>query len=237
MQDAKFEPDLETVLKRAKQAGVNSIITAGVDLEDSRKALQLSELHSILHPVVGLAPYSDQLQIDDVLTFITEAGKKIVGVGEIGLDYPWKKRPEQVEPFRKQIQLAKDLGLPVTVHSRSAGKYVLDILEEEQAEKVHLHSFGGSKQDLKRIVDLGYFVSITCRVITSERLQNLAKILPEELILLETDSPVLSASEGRNEPAKLVESLNFLSKLLNIDAKELEKLTEKNSKRVFGQNI
>lgn len=233
MHSEEFENDIEVVLTRAKNQNVHTIISAGLDLEDSIKCVNLSKKFEMIKPVIGLAPYSDLSQIDAVLDLIRTNQKNIVGIGEIGLDYPWEKKIEQVEPFRKQLQLAKELSLPVSIHSRSAGKYVLDILEEERMEKVHLHSFGGSKKDIRRISNLGYFVSITCRVINSERIQNIVKLLPEELILLETDSPVLSANGGRNEPKNLRDSMEFIARLLNFEPKEFEKLTEKNTKLIF----
>lgn len=235
MHSEEFKKDIEVVLKRAENEGLKKIISAGLDLEDSIKCMKLSKKFEIIRPVIGLAPYSNLSQINSVLDLIRKTQGDIIGIGEIGLDYPWEKKPEQVEPFRKQIQLAKELNLPVSVHSRSAGKYVLDILEEERIEKVHLHSFGGSKKDIRRIVDLGYFVSITCRVILSEKIQTLVRTLPLELILIETDSPVLGVGEGRNEPAHLRESMEFIAALLELESKKFEKLTEKNAKHIFGR--
>jgi len=230
-----FEADLEQVLRRASRAGVKAVISASVDVSDSLRCLKVAGGHSMVYPEIGLAPYSDLGQLEDMLRLIQERRSEIVGIGEIGLDYPWEKHPEQVEPFRRQVRLAKKLGLPVTVHSRSAGKYVLDILEEEGAERVHLHSFGGSKKDVRRAVSLGYYFSINCRVAVSRKIQDMVLMLPEDLILLETDSPVLGLAPGRNEPANLAKNAEAVSKLLKVKPEEFEKIAEENSKRIFSR--
>jgi len=233
MQAEEFRTDLEAVLQRARQAGVKAIITASVDLPDAQACLALATHHDLLHPAIGLAPYSDLSQLEAVISLINQHSQKLAAIGEIGLDYAWQKHPEQVGPFRRQVELARELDLAVSIHSRSAGKYVLDELSDLRAGKVHLHAFSGSLKDVRRAIDLGYYLSVTARVVNSERVQQLAMAIPEELLLIETDSPVLSPFEGRNEPANLAPALQKLSELKGIPSQELEHIIDKNAEKLF----
>ena len=234
--DPSFDSDREAVLIRAKRVGVEAMISAGVNLGDSIKCLEVSRKFPEVFPAVGLHPTEDLSQIDGVLNLV-ESSPDIVAVGEIGLDYAYQKRPEQIEPFRKQVSLAMELDLPVVVHSRSAGRYVLEILEAMKAERVLLHGFDGSLKLIKKVVDLGYFVSVPVTVVKSEYKQRLVEALPVDNLLLETDSPVLNPFGGRNEPANLIYGLKKISEIKGIEPKELEKITDRNAKSLFRIKI
>ena len=232
LQSEVFKDDLKDVLLRAKSNGITGVICASVDFSDAVKCLELGKNLDQIHSAIGLAPYSDLSEIDKVIQLIKDS-PDIVAVGEIGLDYPYKKYPEQVEPFKKQIALAMELDLPVVVHSRSAGKYCFEILQEMKAEKVVMHAFGGSIKTARKAFDSGFSFSIPVTVLRSPEKQKLAREIPEELLLLETDSPVLNPEKGRNEPANLVKSRDFIAELRGVKPEVIGKLTEKNAKSLF----
>jgi TatD DNase family protein len=236
LQGESFEKDIEQALLRAKKAGVTAIVNASTTFEDAIECLELARTYDAVFPAVGLAPYSDLSQLKAVMQLV-EDSPDAVAVGEIGLDYPYQKKPEQVEPFKAQVALAMELDLPVVVHSRSAGKYCLNVLEELKAEKVVMHAFDGSIKQARRGFALGFYFSVPLTVVKSEQKQQLAKEAPDELLLLETDSPVLNPAGGRNEPANLVQGRDFIAKLRETTPDKINKLTENNAKKIFGLNI
>ena len=236
LQDEAFSGDLRDVMLRAKSAGVNAVICASVDFGDSVACLELARDYVEIFPCVGVAPYSNLSEVKPTMQLV-EDSPDVVAIGEIGLDYKLQRRPEQVEPFRRQVELAMELDLPVVVHSRSAGKHCLEILKAMKAEKVVMHSFDGSVKHARRGFELGYYFSIPLTVVKSEQKQQLAREVPEELLLLETDSPVLSPGGGRNEPANLAQGRDFIARLRGVEPAAMDKLTENNARRIFGLKI
>ncbi|MBR9680107.1 MAG: TatD family hydrolase [Candidatus Altiarchaeota archaeon] len=236
MQSAEFKADLKTVLLRAKTTGVRAIICNSTSFDDSIECLELSRTFSDIFPAIGLYPAEDASQLEAVLNLI-ETSPDIVAVGEIGLDYRYGKDLAQIEIFRKQLELAKEMGLPVIVHSRSAGKYVLEILEAMEMDKVVLHSFDGSVKLVPRIIELGFYVSIPVTVVKSKQKQELATLMPVDKLLLESDSPVLNPFDGRNEPANILHSLKAIAELRGIGPKELETQTDRNAIKLFELRI
>lgn len=232
MQDNAFAEDLRDVLLRASKAGVNGIVSAGVDFSDSVACLEVAREYDLVHAAVGVAPYSNLSQLQAVLQLV-EDSPDIVAIGEVGLDYNRARKPEQIEPFRKQIAVAKELDIPVIVHSRSAGKYCIEVLEAMKAEKVVMHSFDGSVKNAQRAFELGYYFSIPLTVLKASQKQALAKAVPEEQLLLETDSPVMSPEGGRNEPANLAKGRDFIAELRGLKPEDVDLLTEKNTRKIF----
>ncbi len=232
MQSREFRGDIEGVMERAGKAGITAIISNGVNYEDSLACLKLSRRFPAVKPAIGLYPLEDPGELGRVLELIRES--EPVAVGEIGLDYAFERREWQLEPFREQVRLAMELDLPVCVHSRSAGKYVLRELEGLRAERVLLHGFSGSRKDVRRAVELGYFISIPATVITGRHKRELVEHIPLELIMLETDSPVLSPFGGRNEPANLIYSLRGVAEVKELDEKEVARVTARNARKLFN---
>ncbi len=232
LHDEAFKDDINEVLLRARKSGVVAFVNTSTNFKDAVACLNFSRIYDSVYPCVGLAPYSDLTEIDSMLQLI-EDEPDIVAVGEIGLDWPYEKKPAQIEIFKKQIEIAKELDLPVVVHSRSAGKYCIEILKEMKVEKVLLHSFDGGIKHARVAFDLGYHFSIPVTVIKSPQKQQLAKEIPEKLLLLETDSPVLNPNGGRNEPANLVISRDFIAELKGLEPKTIESITEVNTRKFF----
>jgi TatD DNase family protein len=233
LQDEAFSGDVREVLLRAREAGIEAVVSAGVDFDDSVACLELAREYDMVHAAVGLAPYSELSQLKAVLQLI-EDSPDISAVGEIGLDYKSHRRPEQHAPFLAQVEMAMELDLPVVVHSRSAGKYALDLLEGAGAERVVMHAFDGAVKHARRGFELGYYFTLPLTVMRSRQKQELARELPEELLLLETDSPVLDPDGGRNEPANLVRGRDFVAELRGVAHEEVGRLSGKNASRAFN---
>lgn len=241
--EAVFDSDRSDVLRRAGDAGIEAIIAVGENLSDARRNLELAEIHPILKPAAGLYPaILDQAQAGEMLDFIQKNQDKLVAVGEVGLDH-WVVNEESQKALQRQIfksfiELAKQLDLPLNVHSRSAGRHVVDLLLKCDAPKVQLHAFDGKASAALPAVEAGYFFSIPPSVVRSRQKQKLVKRLPLSCLLAETDSPVLGPSPNeRNEPANITISIKAIAELKDVDeAAVIEAITE-NTHKLYGNTI
>ena len=163
--DPVFDPDRAEVLQRAADAGIGTVILVGEDLTDAQRNLKLAAFHSMLRPAAGLYPaILDRFQAESLQAFIRKERNKLVAIGEVGLDF-WvvKKDPDkqlQREIFTGFINLAKELDLPLNVHSRSAGRHAIALLLECGATRVQLHAFDGKYSAALPAAEAGYFFSI-----------------------------------------------------------------------------
>ncbi|HLB05943.1 MAG TPA: TatD family hydrolase, partial [Thermodesulfobacteriota bacterium] len=161
----EFDLDREEVIKRAKEAGVGYLISVGANLSGSKKAVELSERYENVYASVGIHPH-DVKDIDETtITALRELGKskKVVAIGEIGLDYfkEWSPKELQVTRFRELLSLAKELNKPVIIHDRDAHEDTLRILKEEGVKKGVVHCFSGEAEFAKEILRLGFYISFT----------------------------------------------------------------------------
>jgi TatD DNase family protein len=239
--DPVFDPDRERVLERAQAAGVTAVISVGEDLKDAERNLQLSIKYPMMRPAAGLYPsHLDLEQAAIMRDFIRSHRSTLVAIGEVGLDY-WIVKEEsdrevQREIFRSFIDLSKELALPLNVHSRSAGRYVVNILLEAVAARVQLHAFDGKLSTAMPAVEAGFFFSIPPSIIRSEQKQKLAKNLPLSCILIETDSPVLGAApQERNEPANALIAVKAIAELKGISEDEVIEAAAENSRRLYAE--
>jgi len=235
-----FDGDREMVIRQAKEKGIVALINSGLGLVSGHKTLRLSEeFHGYVYSTLGLEPYNlNEEEFGEAERLILENRGAIVGIGEVGLDYYWSRREEarrlQRERFRSFIHLARELDLPLIVHSRSAGKYALQILEEEGVERVLLHAFDGSLGWAMTGVKLGYFFSIPTSVWHSSQKQKLAKHLPLSHIMVESDSPVLSPfGRERNVPANLAYAVKKIGEIKGVEETIVENETFQNAVNFF----
>ena len=238
--DPCFDRDRDQILERAGKAGVESIIAVGENLEDARKNLELAERHPALKPAAGLYPtYLDLNLAHEMAAFIRQQRSRLVAIGEVGLDY-WAVKEEaqkqrQREIFKLFVELAKELNLPLNVHSRSAGHQTIDLLLESGPVKVQMHAFDGKVAAALPAVKAGYFFSIPPSVVRSRQKQKLVKRLPLSCLLVETDSPVLGPlPEERNEPANIWQSVKAIAELKNIHEEEVIAALFENTERLYG---
>lgn len=208
---SQFEDDRDAVLARADAAGVRRIVEIGYDLASSRAAVALAEQHAHIFAVVGIQPnYPD----DGHAVGLAEIGQlathpKVVAIGEIGLDYYWNKAPHDLQEqlFRAQLGLARDLGLPVVIHSRDAQADTVRILRDAaRGQPGVMHSFSGDWAYAEACLDVGFLLSLSGPVTfpKASALHEVARRAPLERILTETDCPYLAPQPyrgKRNEPA------------------------------------
>jgi TatD DNase family protein len=238
--DPAFGPDLDSVLTRAAEAGVGSVVAVGETLADARKNLALAERFPMIRPAAGLYPtHLDLAEADTMIQFIRENRDRLVAIGEVGLDH-WMVTEErqlevQREIFRKFTALSIELDLPLNVHSRSAGRHAIAVLLECGARRVHLHAFDGKASSALPAVEAGYFFSVPPSIVRSEQKQKLVRRLPLSCLMLETDSPVLGPSGAeRNEPANARIALREIAKLKQVSEEEAEAAILENTRRCYS---
>jgi TatD DNase family protein len=238
--DPVFDPDRTEVLQRASDAGVGAVILVGEDLTDAQRNIKLAAANSMLKPAAGLYPaILDQAQAEDLQIFIRKECERLVGIGEVGLDY-WVVKEEadkelQREIFKGFIDLSLELDLPLNVHSRSAGRHAVALLLECGASRVQMHAFDGKASAALPAVEAGYYFSMPPSVARSRQKQKLVKHLPLSCLLVETDSPVLGPTpDERNEPANVRISINAITELKGVrETKVIEAVTE-NTRMLYG---
>ncbi len=236
----KFNSDREETILRAREAGVVEMVNSGISLKGNRISLELAETHEDIHATLGLSPdigrEGEDKEINAILAQIEANAGKAIGIGEAGLDFQDCKtneeRERQAAAFKKVIELAKNLDKPLIVHARLAEAEVLKLVRD--VDTVIYHCYSGSVETIWEIVDMGYYISLATLVCFSEHHQNLAKAVPLENLLLETDSPFLSPRKGRNEPAFIVDSVPIIAQLKDMEPAEIAKSTTENARRVFN---
>lgn len=245
-----FKEDLDKVIQDAEKKGVKAIITTGINPETNRIALKLAQRYDVVKCSLGIYPQDalanevknfeidlkiEPFDIDEEIDFIKNNTNNILGVGEIGLDFKTgDKRQEQKRLFMKQIKVAKDIKKPIIVHSRSAEKDAIDILEASNAKHVLLHCFCGKKSLVKRAYELGYYFSIPTNIVFSKQFQSMVKMININKLLTETDAPYLSPYRGRrNEPSFVEETIKKIAHIKQLDVEEVANNIFKNYQEFF----
>ncbi len=202
-------------LERAREDGVQHIITNGLNPENNRTVQELADQHDVVEAALGLYP-NESLELNDHI--IEEELSRIkqvrpIAVGECGLDYTYDADQDRMRRwFREQLRLAQDIDRPVIIHSRRAEGDVLELLEEVGNDKVVLHAFQGNKSQIRRAIDAGHHFSIPSLAVRSEHFQMLAEMAPAEQLLTETDSPYMSPDRGEeNEPKTVREGIEAIA--------------------------
>jgi TatD DNase family protein len=236
----KFNKDRDDTIQRAFKAGVYQMINSGVDPKTNISSLELSQRYEYIHATLGFSPHlspeaTDEM-VQEMLNFIEDNVARIVGIGEAGLDYHYfnsdAERNRQIEVFKQVIELADRYNKPLVIHGREAEDIALGLAGH--LDKVIFHCYGGDLRTMRNIVDAGHFISVPTLVCFSEHHQEIAREVPLEHMLLETDSPYLSPRKGRNEPAFVTDSLPWISKLKELQEKDIAEITRKNTIKVFG---
>jgi TatD DNase family protein len=248
LDDPRYDDDRMQILARGQEAGVGAFVTIGCDLASSRAAVDLAQCHSNVYATVGIHPHEVK-QIDkgwyDELKKLSQH-PKVVGFGEIGLDYHYDHSPREVQRqrFREQISIARELCLPIVIHSREAQEDTISILREEQAAEVGgvFHCFSGDAQLAKDALDLGFHISFS-GIITFQNatmLREIVPTVPDQRLMIETDAPYLTPVPfrgKRNEPAYVkyvAEKIAELKKGVSTPSLEyIARLTTENTKRLF----
>ena len=244
--DIGYNGLVEGLLERSRAAGVDRWITVGTDLADSMAAAALAGRYDGMFCTVGVHPHEADKQQAGYADVLGELGTKdkVVALGETGLDYyyDFSPRKRQKQVFEEQLELAKELGLPVVVHCRDAFDDCLGILKEWDRRDISVvfHCFSGDKQQAKAVLDMGYFLSFTGTITfkKAETARQVVRYVPLERVMLETDCPYLSPEPRRkirpNEPALLVHIADKLAEIKELSVEEIAQATGRNSRLFFG---
>lgn len=235
----------DDIIKNAGNYGVDKLIIPAASTSDFDTIIELTNKHENVYGMLGIHPSEAKEWTDDIITRIKKLAnknKKIVAIGEIGLDYYWDKsfNDLQKEIFIKQIKLANELRLPIDVHDRDAHKDTFDILKEyNRGSIVIMHCFSGSVEFAKECIKEGWYLGIG-GVVTFKnaiKMKEVARAVPLEQILLETDAPYLTPVPHRgkeNQPAYVKFVAEEIARIRNTTFEEIDEITTQNAKRVFN---
>jgi TatD DNase family protein len=238
----EFDQDRDEVIKRARDRGIDYIINIGSSIAGSRRSLELSKQYDCIYAAIGIHPHeADRYTANDEIAIRQLAKeKKIVAIGEIGLDYyrNYSKAENQKALFKALLKLAKGLNLPLVIHTRDSQEDTLKALKEAMPIRAVIHCFSGDQDFLKECLLLGFFVSFTCNITykKADKLRGLVKMIPSERLLIETDAPYLAPEEfrgSRNEPAYIRNLAEEIAKIKGVSLEEVARITTNNAKQFF----
>ena len=244
LQVSQYNIDRDAVLKRAHEAGVETILIIGIDLETSLSAIELADKHENLYATVGMHPHDAKKLTPDVLKTFRELlnHPKVIALGEIGLDYYRNLSPPDVQKdaFEKQLNLAEEMEMPIVIHNRDAYKDILPILESRQGQiQGVLHCFTGDIELMERSVEIGFHIGIGGIVTypNAKEMQAVASKVPSDRLLIETDCPWLTPQfrrGKRNEPSYVRAVAEKIAELRNTSIETIGEITTNNFKTLFG---
>lgn len=235
---------LPDIIREMNELGVKKAIIPAVEIATQDKVAELANSDENIFGMVGLFPSEAKTytqEFEEKMETLAKNNKKIVAVGEIGLDYYWDKSfvDEQKDVFIKQIKMAQRLNLPIVVHDREAHKDCFDILKENNAERVLFHCFSGSAEFMKECVKQGWYIALG-GVVTFKnavKMKDVAREVPLDRLVLETDSPYLTPVPYRgkpNKPAYVRYVAEEISKIREVPLEEIIDITTTNAERFFG---
>ncbi|MCG2813670.1 MAG: YchF/TatD family DNA exonuclease, partial [Thermodesulfovibrionales bacterium] len=272
---AEFDEDRDAVIQRAKEAGIDAVITVGSDLKGNIGSLRLSEKYDFIYSSVGIHPHDAKDFTEEIYNKIrtwateyriqksspplppfskggrggitnSELISKVVAIGETGLDYHYDNSPRDIqkEVFKRHLLLAKELELPVIIHSREAKKDTLEILGDSGINRGVLHCFSGDMDMAEKAMEMGLYISIAGPVTfkNAKKLRETAEAIPDDYLLIETDAPYLTPEPfrgRRNEPAFLVNTAEKIAEMRRVSLEDIARITTLNAKRLFriGKSI
>ena len=242
--DIAFDKDRDKILKSMKEHGVGMIMNISSDFPSIETTLLLIEKFPFIYGAIGVHPCDCKCLTEEKIQWIKEKckSKKVKAIGEIGLDYYWKETDKDIQKrwFIRQLELAREEGLPVIIHSRDGAEDTLRILKEQKACEIGgvVHCFSYGKEIAEQFLNMGFYFGIG-GVLTfpnSKKIKEVVKWLPIERILLETDSPYLTPVPHRgkrNTSYNLVYVAEEISRQKNMTLEEVIEMTERNAKKLF----
>ncbi|XP_008300034.1 putative deoxyribonuclease tatdn3 [Stegastes partitus] len=251
MSAREFEEDLEDVIKRAREAGIKTLVAVTEEVGEFARVLQLQDSYpDLVVPCFGIHPLQASggpeqrsvkpQDLDAALPQFYDHRERLVAIGEIGLDFtPWcaptqQDRDDQMNVFIKQLNIAKELDLPVNVHSRSAAKVTIETMRQQGISRALLHNFAGKPSVALEGVKAGYLFSFPPAVCSSQQRNKLIKQIPLEHICLETDSPALGPEKHmRNEPSNITLPCRYIADVKGLSPQTVQLVTAQNAYRLF----
>jgi TatD DNase family protein len=250
----EYDADRVEVIARAREAGVATMLNVGTGdphTDAFDRAVELAEMQEGVYAAVGVHPHDAKLFDETAerhLLGLVKQSRKVIAWGEIGLDYHYDHSPRDVqrEVFRRQLRIARELELPVVIHSREANDDTINIVRDELSGyakyREHagvLHCFGGTLAMAQSAIELGFFISFAGNLTfkNAEDLRDVARQLPLDRLLIETDCPYLTPVPfrgRRNEPARVIETARCLGEIHGKDVEEIGRVTSENFGKLFG---
>ena len=248
--DEKFNEDREQIIKETYEAGVTKFVCAGYNIDSSLFSLEMSKKYEFIYSICGISPndipQSEQQlwkDLDEISKIVKENNsKKLVAIGEIGLDYYWNKENKELQKqaFIKQIELANELELPIVIHSRDASVDTLDIIRNNRVNKAGIFHCCQLNQELVRqALELGYYISFAGPITfkNSKNAPDIIKMVPMDKILIETDSPYLSPEPNRGKRNDCRNVKYVAQKIADVKELTIEEVAQKtyeNTMRIFN---
>lgn len=247
LNDEKFNNDRGEIIKKLKEEGISNFINAGYSLEASKQAIQLAKKYEFIYATCGISPndipQSEQELWKNIeqITKLAKQNSKVVAIGEIGLDYYWNKENKELQKqlFTKQIEIANELKLPIVIHTREA---VMDTIETIKKHKVIktgvFHCCPLNRELIKEALKLNYYISFAGPVTfkNSKNADEIIKLVPNDKILIETDSPYLSPEPlrgRRNDPRNVKYIAQKIANVKGISLEEIAQITKNNARKLF----
>jgi TatD DNase family protein len=248
-------PDVDAIVARARDAGLTTIVSNGLNPRDNLETLALAARHPMVKPGLGFYPVDtvlaemvaqgidyprdeEPVTADEGVAFVRDHVERAFAVGEIGLDGYWVPEPlwaKQEDAFRALIRIALAADKPIIVHTRKRERRTLEILEELGATRVDWHCFGSKVTLARQIAERGHYLSIPANARRSESFTRMLQTLPRDRILLETDCPYLSPNrDERNEPATVAGTAAYAAELWGVSLDDVTRITSENFLRLFG---
>ena len=240
--DKAFNEDLEDVWEKVREAGVTKLVCIGYNLQSSKKAIELADKYDFVYATCGISPNDiAESSLEDIEEIYKLAkNKKVVAIGEIGLDYYWNKDNKELQKkfFIKQIELANKLNLPITIHSRDAHIDTIDVLKKVKCINTGIfHCCPLNVELIKEGLKLGYYISFSGVITFKNAKPELAiKEVPLDRLLIETDCPYMAPEPHRgkrNDSSYVIEMVRKLAKEKNIELEEMAKITYENAMRIY----
>ena len=244
--DERFTEDQDALIKSMPEKGIGRIINVGSSIESTKTTLELAKKYDYVYAAVGVHPSDIDGLNEDTFAWLKEqtAWEKTVAIGEIGLDYYWDNEPEvqerQREWFRRQMELAREVNLPVIIHSRDAAEDTMRLIKEIHAQEIPgvIHCYSYSREMAQEFIKMGYYIGVG-GVVTfknAKKLKETVEAIPLERILLETDCPYMAPEPHRgtrNDSSNIPYVIAKIAELKQVSEAEVERVTEQNARTLF----
>ena len=248
LNDEKFNEDRKELIENLRKQGVKRLVTAGYSLESSKQAINLSKEYDFIYATIGISPNDVPKTLKDLdkdlnnIKDLYKEGEKIVAVGEIGLDYYWNTENKEIqkEAFKRQIELANNLNLPIQIHTREAIADTLEILKDNKVNRKGIfHCCPFNRELVKEGLKLGFYISFAgpATFKNSRNAVEIIKMVPDDKMLVETDSPYLSPEPyrgKRNDPSGVQYIIKKIAGVKEKSFEEIEKMVYENANTIFN---
>ena len=248
LNDEKYNEDRKELIENLRKQGVKRLVTAGYSIESSKEAIKLSKEYDFIYATIGISPNDVPKTLEDLdkdlnnIKDLYKEGEKIVAVGEIGLDYYWNTENKEIqkEAFKRQIELANNLNLPIQIHTREAIADTLEILKDNKVNRKGIfHCCPFNRELVKEGLKLGFYISFAGPTTfkNSKNAVEIIKMVPDDKMLVETDSPYLSPEPfrgKRNDPSRVQYIIKKIAEVKEKSFEEIEKIVYENANTIFN---